>query len=362
MQRSDYPGLLQSPERIHCDVSAAFPIHKDVIAAANEAMMLVGTPQKGMYESARDANDIVEETRQAVAKLIGADPDEVFFCSSATSAAREVVRQMAHECSAIIYSPEDHTSNIHAAQAASVPLVPVYYTQQGKYSTHNLKPEAANGALFLATHVHQLYGAHTGYGRIIDAVQPKITALDISQSVSRTLIALHNMPVDIAYFSAQKVGGIAGLGVLYVRRELQRCISNISHIEPHTLSVPLVAALKAAVAILQAKGPMRCYSYLADTTSDIVIPGLAAIPDVELAKGTTMNDNACDGYGIVSFSVNGYTAQEIGMILDDEGISVRAGDHCIDTQHVTNNLVRLSWHVFTSPGELRRIIATIATL
>lgn len=359
MQRQHYPALVNTA-RIHCDVSASFPLHERVIAAANAAMLQLGVPEKGNYQAAADATQMVAAARAEIATFLGVQPSEIFFCHSATQVAAELARQASVHCDAVLYSPEDHLATIRAVRAAGLPAQTLTYTPQGRYQLGD--DVRAAKPLFLATHIHPLYGSNSSFTDIISAVNPAITLLDISQSVARVPINLSAMPVDAAYFSAQKLGGIPGLGVVYIRQSSQANFATLAHIEPHTMPVVLIEALRAAVQVLTEAGIETCHDYLLHTTQQLVVPALHDMPHVQLAKGVGISDVACSGYGIVSFTVDGYGSQDVGMILDDEGVQVRAGDHCVDPAAADQDVVRLSWHCFTTEDELQRVLAIIAEL
>lgn len=359
MERRHYPAL-RVPGRIYCDVSVSFPLHERVIAAANAAMLQLGVPNKGNYQAAVDASQVVAAARAEIADFLGAHPSEIFFCYGATQVTSELMRQASARCDAVLYAPEDHLATIRAVEAAPLPTYTLAYTPQGRYQLND-KVTATN-VMFMATHIHPLYGSNSHFTDIVSAVSPAMTLLDISQSVARTPIDLSTMPVDAAFFSAQKLGGIPGLGVVYVRRSSQKKFTQLSDIEPHTMPIVLLEALRAAVYVIKDAGIKKCYEYLANTTQELVMPALAAMPHVQLTKGVNADDIMCRGYGIVSFSVDGYTSQDIGMIFDNEGVQVRAGDHCVDPAAADQDVVRLSWHCFTTEDELRRILDIIADL
>lgn len=394
MERDNYPALAGNPSLIHLDVSASFPLHKSVIEAANRAMMLVGVPGKGDYSGAGRSAQLVDDVRREVADFLNVSSDEIYFCHSASRAIYDTVASLAGAADCVIFSPEDHISNVQVALTSGLAPIRLNYTETGVYNAYDLdknyslngyensKLSTPNRALFLATHIHQLYGTDTGFLDIIKNIRPWFVALDISQSVARVPIDLGSMPVDVAYFSAQKVGGMAGVGVLYIKRQSRQKIEgakpcntpklglgdnkitgllpNIT-IEPNTLPLVPIASLGAAIKLLRQQNMLTIYHHLADLTSDTVLPALAGMPNIHPAKGAAMVDIACKGYGIVSFMVDGYQARDVGMILDDCGVNVRAGGHCT-IDETGKDLVRLSWHMFTEQAELLRALEIIKNL
>lgn len=366
MERSNYPALVQNPDTIHLDVSSSFPLHENVIKAANDAMLLVGSPDKGSYDGAIKAQQTVEQTRQDVADFLGADSDEIFFCHSATQAANDLIACLKNSGGGkLIYSPEDHASNAKLHQNGDIKL---NYNMDGTYALSGHEEELV-GSIFLATHVHQLYGTNTDFLYVKDKLKPWATILDISQSVSRAPINLGKLNIDAAYFSGQKIGGLAGVGVVYIRRKSQNKFSQTDDLagtlknifEPHTVPVVAVASLGAAVRVLNDYGMQNMVEYFDDTTQDLVLARLANMQHVRLAKGVAYSHKVCSGYGIVSFELEGYDPSELGMILGDQSINVRSGGHCtLDSEG--KNLTRMSWHAFTSRDDLNTALDAIESL
>ena len=367
MNYSDYPSLQKSPNRIHLDVSSSFPIHKDVIRSVNDAMLVVCSPGKLSCGDADTAQDIVDNTRSNLARFLGVDDSEIYFCYSATQAIKDLVQNLANDITQIVASDEDHSSNFKQALSSSAEVLNIKYSESGAYDL-NPGQRVSDRSLFIATHVHQLYGADTGFDKVVDELKPWAVALDISQSVSRMPINLGSMPADIAYFSGQKVGGIAGVGVIYIKNSArQRLFPKYGKsqklkelLEPNTLPLASIASLNAGIKVLQDYGMERIAGRLARTTQDVVLSQLFDASNVKLSKGVASN-MTCDGCGIVSFSIEGYSADEIGFILNDYGINVRAGDHCTNNSQ-GRSLVRMSWHVMNDEDQLQKLIDVIKSL
>lgn len=358
MEIRDYPAL--SDGRTHLDVAACFPSHRRVIAAAEQAMKTLGVPGKGNYSN--QATLEADQLRSKLAKFLGVNDDEIFFCHSATQAARDLVNLARQHCQAVIYSPEDHKSNAAAAHQTGLAETRLEYDLTGRYTLPSSTLPSPHSTLFLATHLHGIYGLVTGFEYIIEALHPKVTILDISQSVGRLPLHLDKMPIAAAYFSAQKLGGLAGLGVVYIKRSAQDLLGDLTDLEPNTLPLHLLAGLSAALDVLEDIGMARIYGRLADLTGGLVLPKLGEIAGLSFSKGVAHHDTVCGGCGIVSFKLNGYSAQDVGMILDDANINVRAGDHCLAGSLAERDWVRLSWHVFTPEEDLHRALHAINEL
>lgn len=359
MERSKYPGLAAHPARVHLDAAAAFPVHERVVQAVHHAMTdTVASPGKAHYRGTHEVTHRVQWARRRVADFLGVAEDEIFFCASATDAVSTLLRQYTSEYRQILYAPEDHLSTLSALRVCDVPQRQLTYSAHGTYVPSTTLEGAS---LAVVSHVHHLYGAITCIENIRQAYPQTRILLDISQAVGRMPLSLGHMKIEAAYFSGQKVGGIAGCGVIYIRREAQPQFRHLSQMQPNTLPYVPIMAMATAIDILDEYTPRRRYAYLAETTAEF-IHLLQRSSRVVFTKGVAHQDIACAGHGIVSFSVKGYSAKDVAMILDDEGISVRAGDHCVDPRYADRDAVRASWHCYATRDELRRAADVITAL
>lgn len=357
MDRSQYPALSDN-RLIHLDTSAVFPLHSEVITAVNEVMAHnLGTSGKAQYSGALKATSKVEEIRQTVADFIHADASEIFFVASATDAARTIASIWSGDAR-VLYSPEDHGRVIHELLKQSQNNHTVAYRENGEYDYDTMavtRPEVA----FLS-HMHHLYGSDNNMKKIRDALPDTKLVIDASQSIARISVDVQAIGCDALFFSAQKIGGIAGVGVLYIAREHHSGIDR-QYIEPNTLPIVPLVSLQAAIEVINKEQVHTISSYLAKMTAE-VIDKLQQSPIVHFTKGPAYPDYMCHGHGIVSFSVEGYSSQDVAMILADKGIQVRAGDHCVDPSQVDQDVVRVSMYRYTTRDDLSMLSNTIAGL
>jgi cysteine desulfurase/selenocysteine lyase len=194
------------------------------------------------------------------------------------------------------------------------------------------------------------------------------------------------MPVDIPalscdfyVFSAHKMLGPTGIGVLWGRRAalegleptrgggemIKEVWVDRAHwndlpwrFEPGTPPIAEAVGLTAAVEYLEKLGMERVREHTADLT-DRAVDALAAIP------GVTVYGPARPRGALVSWSITGFHPHDVAAALDAEGIAVRAGHHC--AQPLMRNLgvvgtTRASFSVFNSPDEVERLATAVAGL
>ena len=357
MDRSQYPAL-QDERLIHLDTSAVFPLHNEVIAAVNEVMTHnLGAPGKAQYNGALEATNKVKEIRQTVADFIHADVSEIFFVSSATDAARTIASMWGGNAR-VLYSPEDHSRIIYELLKLSRNTAIVAYRDNGEYDYDAMvatQPEVA-----VLSHLHHVYGSDNNMKKIREILPDTRLVVDVSQSIARSSIDVETMGCDALFFSAQKIGGIAGVGILYIAHKYHTDIDR-KYIEPNTLPVIPLVSLQAAIKVINKEQIYSISSYLAKMTAE-VIEKLQRSPMVHFTKGPAYPDYKCYGHGIVSFSVEGFSSQDVAMLLADKGIQVRAGDHCVDPREVDQDVVRVSMYRYTTRDDLELLANTITEL
>ncbi len=357
MDKSYYPALAGT-DIIHLDTSAAFPLHKQVISAVDAAMKhLLGAPGKAQYESAVAVAAEEASIRQHIANFIGAEKDEVFLVASATDASRCIAELWATN-SRVLFSPEDHSRIVHEVTHRCRETVSVTYMANGEYDYGMIA--GSNADVAFLSHLHHIYGSDNNISTIRSMLPNAMVVVDASQSVSRIKLDVHKMDCDALFFSSQKLGGVAGIGVLYIAKK-HIDLAKMKYIEPNTIPMIPLVSLDAAISVLEDTTITAIQQRLAKITADLIAI-LRLNPSIEFTKGPAYPEYTCYGNGIVSFSVAGYSSQDIAMILSDNNIQVRAGDHCVDPAVANQDVTRISMHMFTTDEDLNKVTSILATL
>ena len=357
MDRSQYPVLANS-QIVHLDASAAFPLHAEVITAVNQAMITVlGAPGKAFYDGAMVATQEVERARCLVADFLHASPTEVFFVASATDAAKSIA-ELWGRTGTVLYSPEDHSRIVQELTRRASDVCSVAYSDSGEYDYAAIR--RAQPAVAVLSQLHHIYGSDNHLAAIRNDLAQAKLVIDASQSASRMPIDVAALGCDALFFSAQKVGGLAGVGVLYIASRHHGALAR-SRLEPNTLPLVPIISLRAALEVLQHQTLTEINHYLARMTAWL-IDQLQPMPALRFSKGPAGPSKACHGHGIVSFALQGYTAQDIAMILADHDIWVRGGDHCVDPDQVDQDTVRVSLHRYTTSHDLTRLLRVLEQL
>jgi len=217
--------------RIYLDHSATTPLHPEVIDFMTEVMQnIYGNPSSWHYFG-REAKKLVDEARQKVADLIGANPEEIYFTSGGTESDNIAILGTAHAKAKkgkhIITSSVEHhavlDSCIQMAKAGfDVTFLPV--DQYGMVDPDQLKKEIRSDTVLISImHANNENGTIQPIEEIgkIAKEYGVIFHTDCVQSVGKIPVHVDDLGVDMLTLSGHKIYGPKGIGVLYKRKGVQ---------------------------------------------------------------------------------------------------------------------------------------------
>lgn len=201
--------------------------------------------------------------------------------------------------------------------------------------------------------------------------------LDGAQSVPHFPVNVQDLDVDFLAFSAHKMCGPTGIGVLYGKKELLEAMPpflgggdmikrvHLRTFIPNELPHKFEAGTPA---IAEAIGTGAAVDYLSrigmDTIADhehllidYALERLEEIPGVRV-----YGPQASQKGGVASFTLDDIHPHDVSQLLDRDGIAVRAGHHCAMPLHEKYNLVattRASFYLYNTPEEIDRLVESI---
>ncbi|MCY7397260.1 MAG: cysteine desulfurase [Sphingomonas bacterium] len=342
--RDQFPAI---PEGWHyLDSAATAQKPQAVIHAISRAYGHdYATVHRGVYERSAAMTQSFEAARIAAASLIGGQPDELIFTRGATEAINLVAHSFPRgKRSRVLLSALEHHSNIVPWQLAGYAIDVCPLTADGQIDL-----DAAEAML---TQDHAIVSfAHVSnvLGSILDARRAAAIAhqvgakllLDGCQAAPRLTIDVAALDCDFYTYSGHKLYGPTGIGVLWGRAELLNAMppyqgggAMIDQVTfAKTTFLPAPARFEAGTPHIT--GAIGLHAAI-DWTTSIGLDALHA-HETALVREARHALRAIPGLtlfgpeesaGIVSFALDGVHPHDIGTILDDEGVAVRAGHHC----------------------------------
>ncbi|ATP56892.1 cysteine desulfurase CsdA [Pedobacter ginsengisoli] len=309
---------------------------------------------RGIHTLAEEATMAYEATRHTAQEFINAaSEEEIIFTRGTTEGINLVAntwgRQNIMPGDEIIISGMEHHSNIVPWQilceekAAVLKVIPV--NDNGELLMDAYKALLSNKTkLVSVVHVSNSLGTVNPIKEVIEAahqVNAKVL-IDGAQSAVHLDIDVQEMDCDFFAFSGHKVYGPTGVGVLYGKKDLLQTMpvfqgggEMIKEVtfqkttyndlpykyEAGTPNIADTIALKAALDFIKETGKSNIRAHEEELLT-YATAQLQAIP------GLTIIGNAKEKVSLVSFIIKNIHPQDVGVLLDNQGIAVRTGHHC----------------------------------
>lgn len=322
---------------------------------------------RGSYKLAQEASKIIADTKSKIRQLVHLDTSAVVFAPSITIAINQIVNGLDLRKNAVIYvSPYEHNAVARSIYALSkkmkftvkeLPVNDIFEIdiEKMKYEFSKDKPEAV-----FCTHVSNV----TGYVLPIEEIfgeskkQGSINILDSAQSMGLIDIRADLIKVDIIAFAGHKtlygpfgIGGFINVSGIKLNTfitggtgsdslNLDMPSGNESKYESASANIVAIAGLNAALESLDQR---KCYEHEKELTK-YLIERLSNNKKVKMYLPNDLENHI----GIVSLTVDGFSSEDIGIILDEDfDIAVRTGYHCAPYIHNIEKQIGLVASVLT---------------
>lgn len=347
---------------------------------------------RGSYALAKEADEIIAETREALLDLVHAKEEaEVVLSASATVAFNQIIGGMDWKESDVVYvSPYEHNAVVRPLdlwkerigftiielplekESLKIDLEKMEYLFTEQPPTHIFLSQVSNVTGYILP-IEEICKIAKKY----DA----ITVIDASQSLGLTELDMQKVPADIVAFAGHKnLYGPFGTGGFFLRHGIKLKVflaggtgsdslnpkmplESPARYEAASPNIVAIAGLRAALMEIKAAGTANWLAHEQQLT-DKLIAQLKRIPGVKL-----YGDFGQDKVGIVPFHIRGYQAAEVGMLLDtDYGIAVRTGYHCAPLIHkhlkdeASGGVVRVGIGRYTTEKEIDTLVAAVGEL
>ncbi|MFN5901682.1 MAG: aminotransferase class V-fold PLP-dependent enzyme [Novosphingobium sp.] len=340
--KAAFPGLAGGWHYLDTAATAQKP--QAVLDATLKAMGAdYATVHRGVYARSAEMTLAFEAARTKVAGLIGAPAQELVFTRGATEAINLVAYSYPNK-GRVLLSLLEHHSNIVPWQLAGWQVDVCPLTADGRIDLDAAEAMLTSEHTMVAfAHVSNVLGSVLDARRAAELahrVGAKLL-LDGCQAVPRLTVDVAALGCDFYAFSSHKLYGPTGIGALWGRAELLAAmppwqgggamIDRVSFAGT-TYAAPPQRFEAGTPAIVEAIG----FGAAADYVRSVGLPAIhaheAALVSELRAALRARNDVTLFGpeesAGIVSFALDGVHPHDLGTILDEEGVAIRAGHHC----------------------------------
>ncbi|WP_253717979.1 cysteine desulfurase [Sphingomonas sp. AP4-R1] len=345
------------------------------------------TVHRGVYQRSADMTLAYEAARERVAKFVGAgSAAEIVYVRGATEAINLVATCWAgtqlKAGDRILLSQLEHHSNIVPWQlmaertGVAIDVAPLT-------ADHRIDLDAVEAMLtpqhklVALAHVSNVLGSVLDVKRAADLAH-KVGAkllVDGCQAVARLAVDVRTLGCDFYVFSGHKLYGPTGIGVLWARPELLEAMppyqgggSMIDRVTfAKTTFAPPPTRFEAGTPhIVGALGLHAAIDYVDGIGLDAIHAHETALVTATRAALADINSVTLfgpeDSAGIVSFAIEGVHPHDIGTILDEGQVAIRAGHHCAQPLMETLGVpatARASFGVYNGPADVAALVKGI---
>jgi cysteine desulfurase/selenocysteine lyase len=352
-----------------------------------------GPIHRGLYPLAERASGNFESARETLQQFIGAgSPGELVFTRSATEAINMVaqgwLKPRLDPGDIVWVSRMEHHSNYlpwqRACRERQAELRIIELTGDGQLDIAGTPELFAPGTKFIAlSHVSNVLGIENPVAAVCRSARTNNipVLIDAAQSVSHLELDVAGMGCDFLAFSAHKMFGPTGIGLLYGREErlsgMEPLLSGggmvdqvgeamaASHwadiparFEAGSPDMPGAVAFAAAADYLVKLDRDKVRRHVA-SLSTLAAEGLMQIPGISLLPHPELPRS-----GIVSFTHSDLHPHDLAQVAGELGVAIRAGHHC--AQPLLNRLghaatARASFSIYNDRADVDALIEAILT-
>lgn len=387
MNRDEFPILNQ--DLIYLDNGATTLKSKRVVdKMVDYYEKYTSNIHRGDYNNAIKTNEEYDNVRNIVKDFINAeDPNEIVYTSGTTESLNLAVfgffKNKLSEGDEVLISKAEHASNVlpwlvlEKEKKIKVKYIPL--DENYELTLDNLESSLTDKTKVISiAHISNVIGDIRDIEKIGKICKEKniYFVVDAAQSVSHIPIDVVKANVSFLAFSAHKMTGPTGVGVLYGKKELlkdmqplkygggmnQSFESDNSYIlkdypikfEAGTPPIAEVIGLGEAIKFITDIGVEKIHDH-EYSLKKYLIYNLEKIPNIVLYNKNSKS-------GIVTFNIKGVFSQDTSVYLNHYNIAIRAGNHCAkilkDDLNIKNTC-RISIYLYNTKEEIDKVIEVL---
>ncbi|MEN6572007.1 MAG: cysteine desulfurase [Anaerolineaceae bacterium] len=344
---------------------------------------------RGVHTLAEEATAQYEASREKVARFIGANKTrEVIFTRNTTESINLVAyswgRKFLNEGDLVVLTEMEHHSNLvpwhMLAAEKGIRLEFIHVDDHGELDQESyLKLLDQHPKLVSFTHVSNVLGTINPAKKMTEQAHAAgaVVLVDGAQSAPHMSVDVSDLGADFFAFSAHKMLGPTGIGVLWGREALLDAMPPflgggdmirrvyLRSFVPNELPYKFEAGTSA---IAEAIGFGAAIDYLNSVGMEIISSlehdlVCYALERLGTVKGLhLLGPEAKKRGGVTAFTLEGVHPHDVAQVLDADGIAVRAGHHCAMPLHDRFSLpatTRASYYLYNTRSEIDQLVISL---
>jgi len=390
--RGDFP-IFSSEERdlIYFDNACQTFRPRQVMKAMNEYYeMFPACGGRSVHRLATRVSIKLDEAREKVARFIGCDdPNCIIFTRGCTESLNMVAKgRLLKDGDHVLTTDMEHNSNhvpwVQVAKYQDIRHRIVTTPPSGMFDMNRFREALDGVALVSMVHTNNVTGTTIPAMEIIREAHDRgaLVCLDGAQSTPHQRIDVKELDVDMFAFSAHKMLGPSGMGVLYAKMDILERMEPLigggggvglttydkveflpppERFESGLMNYSGIIGTGAAVDYLTAVGMDEIQEH-ERRLNDVVTRGLRDLPGISILSPSDPSLRS----GIFSFNLQGMSSHDIAMIIDEMAkVLIRSGMHCVHPYFVSRGIdgcARASFYLYNTEEEARRFVEAVKEL
>jgi cysteine desulfurase / selenocysteine lyase len=383
--RNDFPSINGN---IYLDSACMALKPRQVIEKINEYYnKYPGCGGRSIHKFGNRVSDEFDNARVTLKKFLGAKyKEEIIFSKNTTESINLVAYGYnLNENDKVVISDKEHNSNLLPWQLLKerkkINLEIVETDENGILDLEDLKDKVRNAKLMSIVYSSNIDGVTNPIEKIVKICKKEgcKIMLDGAQAVPHKKINVRKLGIDFMAFSGHKMLGPTGTGVLYGKKEelekLNSFIIGGDTVKDTTYDSYILEDLP-----MRFEGGLQDYAGiigLGEAAKYLMKSNRENIEKHEIELNTILTDELKDKVemlgpesakergGIFSFNINKMDAHHVAMILDEQGIMIRSGMHCVHSWFNARNIngsARASLYMYNNEEEIKKLIEKLKPL
>lgn len=382
--RKDFPMIENNPDLVYLDSAATSLKPQCVIDAVVDFYAKhTSNVHRGDYRVAEINDKLYDGTRNLVAELIHCDKDEVVYTHNVSHSLNQIafgLKSMLKKGDTVLITYAEHASNVLPWFALQKEIgINIEYIEtdnEANTTIDTFKKAMHEGVKVVSVaEVTNVLGSIQPVKEMCEIAHSygAYMIVDGAQSVPHMKVDVKDLDVDFLGFSAHKMCGPSGVGILYGKKKLLDAMEPVFYggdmnarfnkdgemllkdtpvkFEAGTPNIEGVIGTGAAIQYLLSIGLDNIHEYEKELRA-YAIDKLSQLDNIEIINPDNL-------YGPIDFNAKGVFAQDAAGFLASKNIAVRSGNHCAKILHNiihTDQSIRASLYFYNTKEEIDRFV------